>query len=40
MKLNDWENNETSKFVVGFTNPLDINVTFNWWIVELQNITP
>jgi hypothetical protein len=28
---------ENGKFVVGFTNPIDIDVNFNWWIVQIQN---
>lgn len=27
---------EVGKFVVGFTNPTDIDVTFNWWIIETR----
>ena len=25
------------EFTVGFTNPLNIDVNFNWWIVQVQN---
>jgi hypothetical protein len=25
------------QFVVGFTNPLTTDVSFNWWIVQVQN---
>jgi hypothetical protein len=27
---------ENGQFVVGFTNPIDIDVKFNWWIVQVQ----
>jgi hypothetical protein len=27
---------ETGKFVVGFTSPIDIDVTFNWWVIEAK----
>ena len=27
---------ENGKFVVGFTDPVDIEVNFNWWIIETQ----
>ncbi|MDP3994605.1 MAG: hypothetical protein Q8P91_02145, partial [bacterium] len=27
---------EIGKFIVGFTDPLDINVSFNWWIIEIK----
>lgn len=26
---------ETGKFTVGFTNPIDVDVSFNWWIIEV-----
>jgi hypothetical protein len=25
---------ETGKFIVGFNNPIDADVSFNWWIIE------
>ena len=28
---------EIGKFVVGFTNPIDIDVSFNWWVIETQS---
>ncbi|MBU1151359.1 hypothetical protein KJ632_00855, partial [Patescibacteria group bacterium] len=31
------KNKELGKFVVGFVNPLNIEVTFNWWVVQVQN---
>ena len=27
---------ETGKFTVGFTDPININVTFNWWVIETK----
>ncbi|MFC1625941.1 LamG domain-containing protein, partial [Patescibacteria group bacterium] len=27
---------ESGKFVVGFTDPLDIDVQFNWWVVDVN----
>ena len=27
---------ENGKFVVGFTNPIDVDVNFNWWIVQIS----
>ena len=27
---------ENGHFVVGFTNPIDVDVNFNWWIVQVQ----
>ena len=27
---------EAGKFVVGFTSPIDIDVTFNWWVIEAK----
>jgi hypothetical protein len=28
---------QDGQFTVGFTNPLDTDVNFNWWIVQVQN---
>ena len=28
---------QAGQFVVGFANPLDTDVSFNWWIVQVQN---
>jgi hypothetical protein len=28
---------QAGQFVVGFTNPIDVDVNFNWWIVQVQN---
>jgi len=27
---------QDGKFVVGFTNPIDVDVNFNWWIVQVS----
>jgi len=27
---------ETGKFTVGFTDPINIDVTFNWWVIETK----
>jgi hypothetical protein len=28
---------QVGEFMVGFTDPINIDVTFNWWIVQIQN---
>ncbi len=31
------KNKELGKFTVGFINPLNVDVSFNWWVVQVQN---
>ena len=28
---------QAGQFVVGFTNPIEVDTNFNWWIVQIQN---
>jgi hypothetical protein len=30
------KNKETGQFVVGFTDPTSIDVSFNWWVIEIK----
>ena len=30
------KNKEAGQFVVGFTNPIDVDVAFNWWIIKVS----